>query len=215
MTIADKFCVEDRRAPRVPKRHRWRRRRAHNPSRLRRRGLRLRRHPQQETGDAGRLRGQRQLAACNEIEMAGFAPDFEHDGTKHLADERVGRRPQCALHVGGAHRHEKARIKTKFGEPAHRQRAGFNFGEILTDPNQRPMGRHPPRKPCDESARRSALPSLGKHLMHRASGEAALQRRIRITMPERHPAGRVRPAMRFKARNAAAQRCKRVHAPFL
>ncbi len=126
------------------------------------------------------MRRQRQLAACDEIELAGFAPDFEHDGAKRVAGERIRGRPQRAVHISGTHRHEKPRIETKLGQPTRRQRAGFNFGEILADPNQRPTGRHPPRKPCDEPARRGALPSLGKHLVHRAYGEAALQRRIRI-----------------------------------
>ena len=47
MTIADELRVEHRRAPRTPGCGGRRMRRAHDPSRLRRRGLRLRRHPQQ------------------------------------------------------------------------------------------------------------------------------------------------------------------------
>ena len=147
--------------------------------------------------------------------MPRFAPDFEYDGAKRLADKRVGRRPQRGVYISGTHRHEKARIETELSQPAHRQRAGFNFGEILTYPNHGPACRHPPRKPCDEPGRRSALPSLGEHLVHRAHGEAALQRRIGVGMPERHAPRRIRPAMRLKARDAAAQGRKRAHGPFL
>jgi hypothetical protein len=34
-------------------------------------------------------------------------------------------------------------------------------------------------------------------------------------MPERHPAGRIRPAMRLETRDAAAQSRKRAQVPFL
>lgn len=162
-------------------------RRAHDPSRFRRRGLWLRRHPQQQAGHARGLRRQRQLAAGDEIELARLAPDFEHDDTQRVAGQRIGGRSQRGLHVGGAHGHEEARIETEFGQSAHRQRAGFNFGEILPDPHQRPPFRHPPREACDKTRRRRTLPAgLGEHLVHRPQGEAALQRRIRVRMPERH-----------------------------
>lgn len=94
-------------------------RRAHDPSCLRRRGHRLRRQPQQQAGDTRRLRGQCQLAAGDEIELTRFAPDFQHHDTKRIAGQRVGGRPQRAIHVGGAHRHEQTRIETEFGQSAH------------------------------------------------------------------------------------------------
>jgi hypothetical protein len=64
---------------------------AQHPSRLRSRGQRLRCHPQQQAGDAGRLRGQRQLAARHEIELPRLAPELEHDGAERIAGERIGR----------------------------------------------------------------------------------------------------------------------------
>jgi len=109
-------------------------RRAHDPSRLRRRGLRLRRHPQQQASDAGGLRRQRQLAAGDEIELTRFAPDLQHDDAERIAGQCVGGSSQRGLNVGRAHRHEKTRIKTEFGQSAHRQRARFKFGKILPDP---------------------------------------------------------------------------------
>jgi hypothetical protein len=155
-------------------RSRRRMRCAHDPSCLRRRGRRLRRQPQQQAGDTRRLRGQCQLAAGDEIELPRFAPDFQHDGAKRIAGQRVGGRPQRGIHIGSAHRHQKTRIETEFGQSAHRQRARFNFGEVLTDPHQRPPCRRPPCKACDEPRRRGALPSFGEYLVHRCHREAAL-----------------------------------------
>jgi len=196
-------------------------RRAHDPSRLRRRGLRLRRHSQQQAGHARGLRRQRQLAAGDEIELTCFAPDLEHDGAERIAGQRIGSGPQRGLHIDGAHRHEEPRIETEFGQSAHRQRARFDFRKILPDPEQRPPCGHPSREACDETRRRGALPAtFTKYLVHRAQGEATLQRRIRIGMPEHDLARRVRFALRFDTLDAAAQIRKRVracagHAPLL
>jgi hypothetical protein len=125
MTVADKLRVEHRRTPSRQSRRRRRMRRAHDPSRLRRRGLWLRRHPQQQAGDARHLCRQRQAAAGDQIELSRFAPDLQHDDTKRIAGQRVGGRPQRGGDVRGAHRHHTAGIKTEFGEATHRQRAGF------------------------------------------------------------------------------------------
>jgi len=194
MTVADKLRVEHRRAPGRQKRRSGRRmRRAHDPSCFRRRGQRLSRHPQQQTGDAGRSRSQCQLAAGDEIELSRWPPDFQHDDAKRIAGERIGSRPQRGVHIRRTHRHQEARIKAEFGQSAHRKRTRFNFSEILTYPHQRTPGRDPSREPCppreayNKPRRRSALPSLGEHLVHRTHGEAALQRRIRVRMTERHP----------------------------
>ena len=81
-------------------------RRAHDPSGFRGRGPRLRRHPQQQRGDAGGLRGQRELAAGDEIELTRLPPDFQHDGAERIAGQRVGSGPQRGVGVGGAHGHE-------------------------------------------------------------------------------------------------------------
>jgi hypothetical protein len=195
-------------------------RRAHDPSGLRGRGHRLRTHPQQQAGDAGGLRRQGQLAAGDEIELPRIAPDLQHHGAERIAGQRVGGGAQRRVHVGGPHRHQAARIETEFGQSAHRQRAGFNFGEILPHPQQRPAGRHPSRQASDKSRRRGALSSFGEHLVHRADSETALQRCIHVCMPEQHPAGPVRLAMRLDALDAASQSRKHVyacagHAPLL
>lgn len=185
----------------------------HDPSCLRRRGLWLHRHPQHQAGDTRRLRGQRQLAAGDEIELTRLAPDFQHDDAQRIAGQRVGSGPQRAVHVSRAYRHEEARIETEFGQSAHRQRARFNFAEILPYPHQRPPGARPPRKTCDKTRRHGALPAgFSEHLVHRPQGKTALQRRVRIGMPERHPARRIRIAMRLDALDAAAQSRKRVRA---
>jgi hypothetical protein len=188
-------------------------RRAHDPSCLRCGGLGLRRQPQQQAGDARRLRRQRQLAAGDEIELPRFAPDFQHHGADRIAGKRIGGGPQCGVHIGRAHRHQQARIEAEFGPSAHRQRARFNFGEILTHPNQRPPCRRPPREPCDKTRRRGTLPAgIGEHLVYRTHGEAALQRRIGVGMPQRHPARRVGMALRLDALDAVAQSRKPAHA---
>jgi hypothetical protein len=192
-------------------------RRAHDPSGLRRRGLRCRRHPQHQTGDAGGLCGQCEFARGDQIELARLAPDFQHHGRHRIAGQRVGGGPQHAVDISRAHAHQLPGVEAEFGEPAHRQRARFNGGEILPHPDQRPARRHPPRKPGDESGSRSALMSLSEHLMHRADGKTALQGRIRIRMTERDLAASGRFAMIFKimrleAFDAAAQTRKRAHA---
>jgi hypothetical protein len=195
-------------------------RRAHDPSRFRGRGLWLRRQPQQQAGDAGLLRGQCQLAAGDEIELARFAPDFQHHDANRIAGQRVGGRAQRGIHVGGAHAHQQPRIETEFGQPAHRQRARFNLGKILTDPHQWPPCRRPPRKASDEPGRRGALPSFGEDFVHRGYREAALQGRVRIRMSECHPGQRHGVSRRLDALDAAAQTRKRAyacasHAPLL
>jgi hypothetical protein len=197
-------------------------RRAYDPSCLRGRGRRLGGYPQQQAGDARGLRGQCQLAAGDEIELARFAPDFQHHATQRIAGQRVGRRPQRGLHIRRAHRHQKTRIETELGQAAHRQRAGFNLGEILPHPYQRPPCRRPARQPGEEPRRRGALPPFGKHFMHRSYRQAALQGPIDIRVPERHAPRRtrLRGRGRFDALDAAAQSRKRVracagHAPFL
>jgi hypothetical protein len=195
-------------------------RRAYDPSCLRGRGLRRRRKPQQQCGDAGSLRSQCEFAAGDEIELARLAPDFQHHGAECIAGQRVGGSPQRRLDIGGAHGHQQPRIEAQLGEPAHRQRAGFDFGKILPHPDQRPARRHPSRKARDESRRRSTLVSFGEDFMHRGAGEAAAQRRIGLGMAERHPVKRMRFRARLDALDAAAQIRKRAHAcaghaPFL
>jgi hypothetical protein len=111
------------------------------------------------------------------------------------------------------HAHQQAWIETKFGKAAHRQRARFKFGKILTHPEQRPPRDDAACKACDEACRRRTLPAgLGKDLVHRAPGETALQRRIGLRMAERDVAGSQRPVMGFDACDIAAQTRKRAHA---
>ena len=217
MTVANQLGVEHGRAPCFETRRRMRR--AHDPSRLRRGGHWRRREAQQQAGDPRHSRRQGQLAAGDEIELPRLAPDFHHHGAERIAGQRVGRCPQRGLHVGRAHRHHEARIEAEFAPPAHRQRAGFDFRKILPHPQQRPPRADAPRKASDESRRRGALPPFGEHLMHRAERKAALQRRIRPCMAERHPV-RHSGVVGFDALDAAAQRRKRAcacagHAPLL
>jgi hypothetical protein len=181
-----------------------------DPSGLGRRGLRFRRHPQHQAGDARGLRGQRQFAARREVELSRLAPDFQHDGADRIAGQRVGGRPQRALHIGSAHGHEKPRIKAKFGQPTHRHRARFNLGEILPYPHQGPPACGAAGESGNKTGRRSALPTgLRKHFVQGAQGEPALQRRIGIGMPEPYPARRTGLAVRLDALDTAAQRRKR------
>ena len=110
---------------------------AHDPARLGggRRGSCAK--AQHQRGDAGGLRGQREFAAGDEIELARIAKDFQHDGAERIAGERICRRAQGGLDIGGAHGDQTARIEAKLDQAAHRQRAGFHFGKILPHPDQR------------------------------------------------------------------------------
>jgi hypothetical protein len=186
--------------------------RAHDPSGLRGRGLRRGREPQQQCGDAGSLRGQSEFAAGDEIELARLAPNFQHHGAERIAGQRVGGGPQRRVDVGGAHGHQQPRIEPEFGEPAHRQRAGFDFGKILPHPDQRPARCHPSRKARDESRRRRTLMSFSKDFMHRGACKPPAQRRIGFGMAERHSMKRMRITGRLDALDAAAQTRKRAHA---
>ena len=191
---------------------------AHDPSGLRGRGLWCCRQPQQQCGDAGRLRGQREFAAGDEIELTRLPPDFQHDGAKRIAGQRVGGGPQRGVGVGGAHRHQQPRIETQFAKPAQRQRTGFNFRKILPHPDQRPARRYPSREPRNEARGRCALMALGEHFMHRCDCKPALQRRIRCRMTERDLVEVMRIAMRLDPLDASAQIRKRAgacgaHAP--
>jgi len=147
MTVANELRVEDRRPPRMPGAAggECAARTIHRVSAVD--GQRCRRHPQHQTGDAGGLGGQRQLAAGDEIELPRLAPHFQHHGAHRIAAERIGRRPQRAVDIGCAHAYQQTRIEPEFGQPAGRQRPRFNFGEILPDPDQRPAWRPAPSAP--------------------------------------------------------------------
>jgi hypothetical protein len=180
-------------------------RRAHDPSGLGRRGPRLGRHPQHQTGRAGSLRGQCQFAAGDKIELSRLAPDLQHDRTHRIAGERVGGRAQCMVHVRGADGDQKAWIETQFGKPAHRNGACFNFREILPDPHRRPPRGDAAREPHDKAGRHSALSSgLRKHLVSRAQSQPAVQACIGLRVSERHLARAIRLAMAFDALDVAA-----------
>ena len=166
MTVADKLCIEQRRAPCMREVARRRAAGAHDPPRLRRGGNGRGGNAQQKAGDAGALRGQCQLAACDEIELVGVAPDLQHHGTDRITGERVSGGAQRVLDIRGAHRHQAARIKPEFGEPVHGQTPHLALGKILSHPDQRPPRRHTPRKPRDKTGRRRTLPAaFAKHFM--------------------------------------------------
>jgi hypothetical protein len=220
MTVTNQLRVEHRRAPGAPWCGRRRMRRAHDPSGFRGRGPRLGRHPQQQCGDAGGLRGQCKFAAGDEIELAGLPPDFQHDGAERIAGQRVGGGPQRGVGIRGTHGHEQPGIETEFTKPAQRQRAGFNFRKILPHPDQRPARRYPSREAGDEARCRRTLMALGEHFMHRGDRETAAQRRIRCRMAKRDLVEAMRIAMRLDPLDAPSQTCKRAcacgaHAPLL
>lgn len=184
-------------------------RRAQHPSCLRGRGQRLRGHAQQKPGDAGRLRGQRQLAARHEIELPGLAPELDHDGSERIAGERIGRGAQRTLPVGGAHHHHAARIEAEFGKATHRQRAGLHLREILPYPQQRPALGHASRKSHDEAGRGRTLASLAKHLVDRRARKPALQRAVGLVMAERDAVILMHDLRGLDALDLAAQGRKR------
>lgn len=185
---------------------------AQHPSRLRRRGQWLRGHPQQKPGDAGRLRSQRQLTARHQIELPGLAPELEHDGAERIAGERIGRGAQRALDVSRTHHHHVAWIEAELGEPAHRQRAGFKFREILPHPQQRPAHRNAARKPGDKTRRGRALTPLAKHLVDRRAREPAFQGAVHLAVAERDAVVMMHDLRRLDPFDLAAQGRKRAHA---
>jgi hypothetical protein len=135
------------------------------------------------------LRGQRQLAAGDKVERPRLAPNLQHDDANRIAGQRVGDRPQRLIRISGAYTDEKARIETQFSQPAHRDGACFNLGEILPDPNDGPPHGRATRKPRDKARRRDTLPAgIRKHLVHGPQSEPALQACIDIRMSKHYPA---------------------------
>lgn len=185
---------------------------AQHPPRFRSRGQRLRRHPQQQAGDAGRLRGQRQFAARHQIELPGLAPELEHDGAERIAGERIGRGAQRALDVSRPHHHHAARIEAELGEPAHRQRAGLELRKILPHPQKRPLRRDAARKPGDKAGRNRALTPFAKHLVDRRACESAFQGVVHFAVTERNAVVMMPDFRRLDPLDLAAQGRKRAHA---
>jgi hypothetical protein len=213
MTVTDKLCVEQRRAPDLPGGSRRRTACPHDPSRLRGGGNRRGCNAQQKPGAPCALRGERQLAACHDIELVGLAPDFQHHRADRIAGERVGSGAQGVINIGRPHRHQATRIEPELGEPAHRQPPHLALGKILPHPNQRPPRRHAPRQPCDKAGGRRTLPAaLAKHLMQSAAREPALQHGIGLPMAEGCAFRRRAAALRLDAFDTAAQTRKRAHA---
>ncbi len=157
-------------------------------------------------------RGQRQPAAGDEIEQTRLAPYLHHHDAERITGQGIGCRPQRALRIGYVDHHQKTRIKTEFAPPAHRQRAGFARGKILPHPKQRPVRTHQLRETCDESGRRSTVPSLRKHLMHGAARKPALQYRIHLPVIERRPVWRSTAMTGLDPRDAVTQARKHPHA---
>ena len=92
------------------------------------------------------------------------------------------------LDIGSAHRHDAPWIEAKFGKPLHRQRARFELAKILPHPDQRPTRTDARRKTCDEAGCGSTVPAaFGKHFVHGAAREPALQSSIGLAMTERDP----------------------------
>src|SRR6185437_386338 len=99
VTVAGELGIETWRTPNAAWCLRRRMRRAHDPSCFRGGGQRLRCNPQQQSGDAGGLRGQGQLAARDKVELLGLPPDFQHHRAQRITGERIRRRAQRALDI--------------------------------------------------------------------------------------------------------------------
>jgi hypothetical protein len=145
--------------------------------------------------------------------MPRLAPDLEHHGAQRVAGERIGRRAQRTLHIGGAHRHHQARVKAEFRNPVHRQRARFALAKIHPDPQQRPLHQDPRGQAQDKAGGAGAVPApFGEHLMHRTQGKTALQRAIGLVMAKRYAVDGISAVMRLETCKLPAQNRKRPHA---
>ena len=185
---------------------------ADDPAGFRRGRHRLCGDPQQQAGDAGSLGCQGQLAAGDQIERPGLAPDLQHHDPQCLAGQGVCRCPQGGFRILRAHRHQETRIKTEFGDAAHSERAGFPFGEILTNPQPGPAWGQTSGQPRDKACGRGSLSPLGEYLMHHPGCEPALQHRIGFGMAEANPVRTKGIARRFHAGDLVAQGRKRATA---
>lgn len=164
-------------------------------------------------------RGQRQPAACDQIERPHLAPHIENHRAERIAGQSIGGGAQRGFRIRRAHGHQEAWIEAELFQPAHGQRTGFPLRKILPYPDQRSPSGEAMRDTRDKTRRCRAMPAAsGEHLMQRAAHEAALQHSIRARMAERHTGEIVRPA--FEASNGPLQgrKCAPAcagHAPLL
>lgn len=189
MTMTHKLRVEHGRAPRspgLPRGHRRRTRRAHDPSRLCRRSDRRGGDAQQKSRDARRLRGHRQPAAGDEIEHFRLAPEFDHHRAQCIAGQCIGRDAQDRFDVSRAHCHDLTRVKAEFAPATHRQSAGFHFCKILPHPEQRSFRDDTLRQSGDETRRCGNVAAVsGINFMECAAQQPAPKRHIGTGMAER------------------------------
>ena len=194
MTVANQLCVEQRRAPRTPGEPggECAARTIHRVSAVEGAGAAASRSISAVTPEASR--GQRQLAAGDEIELPRLAPDFQHDGAERIAGKRVGGGTQRGLAVGARARSragaDRGRVRASRSSTARRIR----FPQNPAAPRPAARARDPPRDASDKTGRRRALMAFGKHFMHRGHREPAAQHRIRPAWPSATLFERVRIA---------------------
>ena len=158
---------------------------AHDPARLGRGSLRGRAKPQHQGGDTAFACGQRQLAAGDEIERARFTPDLGDDGAERVAGKTVGGGTQYDVRRRRTHDNKVTRIEPQFGKACHRQVAGLDRGEVLSDPEHEALALRQASRQPEREARGCRGLRACKHLMHAAQGKPALQRGIGAGVAQR------------------------------
>ncbi|SEG78062.1 hypothetical protein SAMN04488115_11391 [Bosea lathyri] len=164
------------------------------------------RHPQQQRGDAGRLRRQRQPPARGQIEQARLAPWLDQNGSQSRATRSLGSGPQHSFRIARAHQQNARRVEAEFGQARCMQSPGLGIDEILPDPEDRALPRRPDGQPDGKPRRRGKIGCCGRiDLMQRRPREAATQGLVQRRRAEGHAPDRGRRGTQRRLGKAAPQ----------
>lgn len=115
MPVANEACFENRMAPIFFLRRR--RSGPHQPAGFRRAGLGLSIEAQEKSGDGFLRAGERQPAACHQVENFWPARNLDDDGAQGGTGERVICGAKSIRRIGHAEQQQAFRVKSKFKKP--------------------------------------------------------------------------------------------------
>lgn len=162
-------------------------RRRNAPARIPRARHRIAAHPQQESGDAGRLRRQRQPPAGCQVEQGRRPAQFHHQCAQSGASQRVDRRSQQHGVIGHRADQQPGGIDAQCGQsgtigharrPARRHRA---------QPEQGRLPRRQPRENQGQPSPRTPFLCRGEEFMHPTPRQTAVQRQVERRIAGFHP----------------------------
>lgn len=131
---------------------------------------------QNESGDAGGLRRQREATAGGEVQRRWLAPEFHHHRAERGAAQGIRTRTQDAESIARPHEDHPRDRQSEFGQARRMQPATFGIEKVLADPQKRPVSPDLMRQTERKPHRRAVIGAgAGEYLMHRAAHQAAAQ----------------------------------------